>query len=145
LEVIVHQTLKKDPDHRCPTAKLLIHYLNKLLDEPEIHFNQGKYYEKKNDLQKAYSFYRRAIQVNDNYLPAWQAIGELYYMAEDWESALEYYNYLIKLDSANHELYAKLGDIYNGLGDYSDSLKMYQKAWILNPNEKDYEIKMANS
>jgi tetratricopeptide (TPR) repeat protein len=145
LEVIVHQTLKKDPDHRCPTAKLLIHYLNKLLDEPEIHFNQGKYYERKADLQKAYSFYKRAIQVNDNYFPAWQAIGELYYMAEDWESALEYYNYLIKLDSANHDLYAKLGDIHNSMGDYSDALKMYQKAWILNPSEKDYEIKMANS
>jgi tetratricopeptide (TPR) repeat protein/tRNA A-37 threonylcarbamoyl transferase component Bud32 len=145
LEVIVHQTLKKDPDHRCPTAKLLIHYLNKLLDEPEIHYNQGKYYERKGDLQKAYSFFKRAIQVNDNYFPAWQAIGELYYMAEDWKSALEYYSYLIKLDSANHDLYAKLGDIYSNLGDYPDALKMYQKAWILNPSEKDYEIKMANS
>ena len=143
LEVIVHQALKKDPDHRCPTAKMLIHHLNKLLDEPEIHYNQGKIYERKGDLKKAYSFYKRAIHTNENYVQAWQAIGELYYIAEDWQNALEYYTYLMKLDSSNNVLYSKLGDIYNGLKNYTEALKMYQKAWILNPNEKEYEIKMA--
>lgn len=145
LEMIVHQTLKKDPDHRCPTAKQLIYYLNKLVDEPEIHYNQGKFYERKNDLKKAYSFYRRAIQTDDNYIPAWQAMGELYYIARDWKNALEYYNYLIKFDSSNHELYAKLGDIYNGLKRYVDSMKMYQKAWIFKSDELIYALKMASS
>ncbi|MBC7473360.1 MAG: protein kinase [Candidatus Sericytochromatia bacterium] len=145
LEIIVHQMLKKDPDHRCTTAKQLIYHLDKLINEPEIHYNQGKFYEKKNNLRKSYSHYKKAIQADDNYIPAWKAMGELYYIAKDWKNALEYYNYLIKLDSSNHELYAKLGDINNGLNNYAESMKMYQKAWMFKSDEISYCLKMANS
>lgn len=144
LEVVVHQTLKKDPDHRCPTAKLLVHYLNKILDEPEIHYKQGKCFEKRGELKKAYTCYKRSIQIDENFSDAWKAIGELYYNASDWENALEYYKYLIRIDSSNHDFYARLGDVYVSTGNNSEALKMYQKAWILKPDEIKYEMKMAN-
>src|SRR5690606_498466 len=130
---------------RCPTAKLLRHHLDKILDDPEIYYNQGKFYEKKGDLKKAYIFYKSALKCDENHVHSWQAIAELYYIAEDWENALEYYNFLVKLDSSNHEFYAKLGDINTALDNNQEALKMYQKAWILNPDAREYEIRMASS
>lgn len=145
LESLVHHMLKKDPDHRCSTARQLIFHLNKILDEPEIHYNQGKYYEAKNDFKKAYILYKRAIQADDNYLPAWQSMADLYYLAKDWDKAFEFYSYILNFDSSNHVLYSKLGDVYNGLGKYSESLKMYQKAWFFESENLDYYLKIASA
>lgn len=145
LEVLVHHMLKKDPDHRCSTARQLIFHINKIIDEPEIHYNQGKYYEVKGDLKKAYIFYRRAIQTDDTHLPSWKALANLYYLAKDWDNALEYYYYVIKYESSNPEIYSKIGDIYNALGKYSEALKMYQKAWFFEPESLEYYIKIAGS
>lgn len=145
LEVLVHHMLKKDPDHRCSTARQLIFHLNKIVDEPDIHYNQGKYYETQNDYKKAYSFYKRAIQTDDNHLPSWQAMAEMYYLAKDWEKALEFYNYIINFDSSNPDLYDKLGDIYNNIGQFTESLKMYQKAWFFESENLNYYLKIAGA
>lgn len=145
LESLVHHMLKKDPDHRCSTARQLIFHLNKILDEPDIHYNQGKYYEKQNDLKKAYILYKRALQADDNFLPAWESMADLYYFAKDWDKAFEFYSYILNFDSSNHVLYAKMGDVFNGLGKYLDSLKMYQKAWFFESDNLNYYLKIASA
>ncbi len=143
LEVLIHHTLKKDPDHRCSTARQLIFHINKIIDEPEVHYSQGKYYEAKKDFKKAYSFYKRAIQTDDSHLPSWKALADLYYIAKDWTKALEYYYFVVKNDSSNPEIYSKLGDTYKGLCKYNDALKMYQKSWFFEPDNIDYYLKIA--
>ena len=145
LEVLVHHTIKKDPDHRCSTARQLIFHLNKIIDEPEMHYNQGQYYQLKGDYKKAYSFYKRAIQTDDAHLPSWKALADLHFIAKDWDKALEYYYYVIKSDSSNPQIYSQLGDTYNGLGKYTEALKMYQKAWFFEPDELKHYIKIAGS
>lgn len=145
LESLVLHMLKKDPDHRCSTSRQLIFHLNKILDEPEIHYNQGKYYENIKDYKKAYILYKRALQVDDNYLPAWQSMADLYYFAKDWEKAFEFYSYILNFDSSNQELYAKLGDVYHELGEYKESLKMYQKAWFFDSENISYYLKIASA
>lgn len=145
LESLVLHMLKKDPDHRCSTSRQLIFHLNKILDEPEIHYNQGKYYESIKDFKKAYILYKRAIQVDDNYLPAWQSMADLYYLAKDWEKAFEFYSYILNFDSSNQELYSRLGDVYTELGQYTESLKMYQKAWFFDSENINYYLKIASA
>lgn len=143
LEVIVHQTLSKDPDKRCATANLLINYLDKLLEEPEIYFNQGKYYQENNNLNEAFNLYKKSLEKDESYIPAWKAIAELYFDSKDWDKSLDYYNFLVKIDSSNHDLYSKLAEIYYFKNDFPKSFENYQKAWILNPII-EYEISMSN-
>lgn len=145
LSSLIDQTLKKDPDHRCPTAKLLAYHLEKLLDDPELYLNQAKYYEEEvKDLSTAYAFYKKTLALDENNLEAITRLANIYYLSENWKNALEYYTHVISKDSNNPEYYSRLGDIYSFSGNYSQSLKMYQKAVFLSP-EKKYEMKMAKS
>jgi serine/threonine protein kinase len=143
LEVIVHQTLSKDPEKRCPTANLLINYLNKILEEPEIYYIQGKYYQENKNLVEAFNLYKKALEKDETYIPAWKSLAEIYFDANNLDKALEYYNFLVKIDSSNNELYSRLGEIYYLKNDFPKSFENYQKAWVLNPIV-EYEISMAN-
>jgi len=145
LEVIVHNTLKKDPDHRCSTAKLLNHYLDTLLKEAEIYYNQGKFYQEQNEYEKALSFYQETLEIDEKYFPAWHAIAELHYNNENWIEALKFYNHLIDIDSSKSDFYYILGNINIKLERYNQALKMYQRAWVLNPEEKEYDLKIAST
>jgi serine/threonine protein kinase/lipoprotein NlpI len=145
LSSLVDLSLKKDPDHRCPTAKLFSYHLEKILEEAEIYLNQGKYYEEeKKDLSSSYVFYKKALSLDSNNIEAITKLANIYYLSENWKNALEYYNHVINHDSSNPEYYSRLGDIYVHTQNYSQSLKMYQKAVFLSP-EKRYEMKMAKS
>jgi len=145
LEVIVHNTLRKDPDHRCSTAKLLNYYLESLLKEPEIYYNQGKFFQEQKEYEKAISFYQDAIGIDEKYFPAWHSIADLHYNNENWIEALKFYNHLTDIDSSKSDFYYKLGNININLERYNQALKMYQKAWVINPEEKLYDLKMANT
>ncbi len=93
--------------------------------------------------KKAIECYRKALEINPKYAPAWVAIGDAYYFkvnriggiydAKIIKTAIDYYKKAIKADPKYASAWNSLGDIYHFESDYKESIKCYLKATELDP------------
>ena len=111
-------------------------------------------------LNKAASFYKKALDVNPNYIEAAINMAIVKGDRGEYQEAKKYYDIAQKhtkrkdgdrrikddyVKSKLANLHLQLGDLYSGLGVYVDAIEEYRKALKLKPKFVDIKNKLAMS
>ena len=80
--------------------------------QAEKHFKQGFGYQDQGNLDQAVEEYKKAIELNPNYLKAYMNLGAVYMQQEKYDQAIEEFNTVIKLNYYYGKAHYNLGYIY---------------------------------
>ena len=87
--------------------------------------------------EKAISFYKRALQIDENNIQALAGIGDVYFVEGQYAEAVAWYNKAIILSPEDGEKYYDRGQAYEKQRLYSEALRDFHKAIQLAPNDMD--------
>ena len=85
--------------------------------------------------------YRRALEIDSNYVDAWNNLGVAYYYYGNLDSAVICFKRSLDINQDYPPAHNNAGYILDALGDYDQAIAHYHKAIELRPN---YMIAMAN-
>lgn len=94
---------------------------------------------------EAIAAYKRAIELDANYAPAYGGLGDAYLYSGKWEQALQAYQDEVRLAAKDAQAYYDLGYAYNTMGRHGEAFAPLVKAITLDPNfaEAHYGIGYA--
>jgi len=102
------------------------------------------YYDTIGDLDKAIFEYQQILNlVPDNYHYL-SNIGTLYKRITDFKEAMKYYQLYKENLPDDYRSYENIADLYYLEGNYQEAKKYFEKAIILEPDNIDISIKIAN-
>lgn len=106
-------------------------------ESPALYYSQGALADNKKEWDKAISYYRKAVILDDKYAAAYIGLGGDYYEKGDFQSEVD--NYLKAALAAPNDDYALylLGTAYEDVGQFDKAISAYSKALEVNPNNKD--------
>jgi len=80
--------------------------------QAEKHFKDGFEYQNQGDLDKAIEEYKKAIELNPNYLQAHMNLGAAYIGQKKYDQAIEEFNAVVKLNYYYGTAHYNLGYVY---------------------------------
>ncbi|MCK4463197.1 MAG: tetratricopeptide repeat protein [Candidatus Omnitrophica bacterium] len=101
----------------------------------EYYINQGNIYLDAGQYKKAIDEYKKVINVNPSFTPAYFNLGIAYTTLGEEDNALEAYQKAIELDPNYVEAYGNIGWIYRSQNNYEKSIEYYNKARNISPND----------
>ncbi len=104
---------------------------------PEQDYAIGKLKEADRNFDAAIEAYNRALQADANFVPAYLALGGIYYEQGDFDNEITAYKKATELNPTNFEPIFYLGSAYEDKGQYQDAIESYKKALSLKPGDKD--------
>lgn len=105
-------------------------------NDPEVFNNIGLIYKKKNDLARAESFYKKALQFKPNYPECLNNLGVLRTAAGDPLEAAIYLKKAITLDSTYAAAYFNLAVLNDSEGNFREAINNY-KSFLQYTDTKD--------
>jgi tetratricopeptide (TPR) repeat protein len=106
-------------------------------ESPALYFSQGSLAQNKKEWDKAISYYRKAILLDDSYAPAYIGLGWDYYQKGDYHAEVDSYLKATVAASNDDLAFYYLGGAYEDLGQFDKAIDAYTKALQINPNNKD--------
>lgn len=132
----------------------LIHFNKSLEILPEnklSHYNSGLCYVQLGDTNNAIIRYKRAIELDSNYIMPVNNLGVLYQARQEFDAAQQYYELALKIDPNAKTPVKNLGDLfimkgiyYSQLGDDVNAMRSYQKSMSYNSNNSFLLNNMAS-
>ena len=104
----------------------------------EAYYIKGRYYRENGNIDEALDNYDKALEINPNYLAAYQSKGSIYTgVLPDMVKALENYYKALSLISVSERpsLLRNIGDIYANLGFFEKAKYYSQEAFKISNNE----------
>lgn len=103
-----------------------------------IYFQQGQY-------NQALAQYKRAMDIDPNYYPAYYNLGLAYMQVEKYDLAAETFKKAVSLEPKSGVAFLNLGVSYNKTGKYEEALKYLQQAYKFNSGSVEvlYQIGFA--
>jgi serine/threonine protein kinase len=89
------------------------------------------------EFEKAISFYKRALQIDANYVPALSGMGDAYFERGLYEMTIECYDKVIRLSPEDRNSYYQRGKAHKELGSYPEALRDFRIALRKAPNDLD--------
>jgi tetratricopeptide (TPR) repeat protein len=83
---------------------------------------------------EAIAEFKRALELNSDYVPAYNSLGYAYLAKGDFDKAMEYLNKYKKRVPDQANPYDSMGEIEQARGRYKEAIKLYQKAQQINPD-----------
>jgi tetratricopeptide (TPR) repeat protein len=80
--------------------------------QAEKHFKDGFGYQNEGNLDKAIEEYKKAIELNPNYLQAHMNLGAVYIQQKKYDQAIEEFNTVVKLNYYYGTAHYNLGYVY---------------------------------
>lgn len=146
LEAMVFQALRKDPDYRTPTARKLALEIEELLEDPELYYCEARWrLEQMSSLEGAQEYSLFALQKHAYHLPSLRLLGQIFLQREQWERAQRCYDRILEHHPQQADAYFSLGRIEQAYGNESAACQSYEKAWQLEPADRDYRLCLAES
>ena len=105
---------------------------------PETCCVVGNYYSLKSEHEKAVMYFRRALILDRNFLPAWTLMGHEYIEMKNTHAAIESYRRAVDVNRKDYRAWYGLGQTYEVLEMHLYALFYYQRAVSLRP----YDPKM---
>ncbi|WP_179345586.1 caspase family protein [Winogradskyella ursingii] len=103
-------------------------------DSPEPYFHYANYNkEQLNDAEKSQAFYLKAIEKNDYFIPAYEALVNLYNSENQQEKTIALLNKAIAKTNDVPDFYHLLGQTYFSKSNYSEAIKAYKKVAEIDP------------
>lgn len=103
----------------------------------------GNYYSLKGQHEKAVLYFRRALQLNRQYLSAWTLMGHEYVEMRNTPAAIEAYRHAVDIYERDYRAWYGLGQTYEILAMPFYSLYYYRKATTLRPYDARMWCAMA--
>lgn len=109
-----------------------ITYWKKKKKTPKNFCNLGDIYRDSSDYKNAFVHYKKALEINKSYSPAYVSIGKLYFKQKNTKKAKKHFEKAIALKSDNYESYYYLSRICE-ISNKKKAIALYTKAAELNP------------
>lgn len=113
--------------------QILIHHPK---DGETLHFLTGLYIKKNRNLNRAEVLVQKALSFHPNSISSLDTLGWTLFHKEDFEPALKYLNQAYSLNNQSSYIASHLGEIYYQLKDLKKSRFYFEKAALLETNEK---------
>ncbi len=134
-----------------------------LHENAEVYYNLGYIKTAQSSYEEALSYFRRAIQINNDFARAYQKMGECYvqlgrqhlaeqsfqkaaaiYMDKEMDDSAEVVlKAVLKLNPETINVYNSLGIIYRRQGRYQKAIDQYQKALKVNSQDENIYYNMG--
>lgn len=115
----------------------LAHYSNEIDPmRPETFCIIANYYSVKFDHEKAITYYKRALSLNDQLLSAWTLMGHEFVELKNSHAAIESYRRAVDTNNKDFRAWYGLGQAYEVMDMHLYSLYYYQRACSLKPMDK---------
>lgn len=109
-------------------------------ESPVISFNLAKAYELNDDDESAFKYYKKAIELNPEYIEAIRVFGRFLYKHDQFELSHHYFQKAIELDDQDVDSIVNAANCLYELEFYDNAQVLYEKAL-----EKDPGNKLANT
>ena len=107
------------------------------------HFNLGIHFYQQKEILKAIQSYQKVMELDPNYVEAYNNLGIIYQEMGDLEKALEAYRKSIEINPRYEKAYNNRGIVFYLQGRDEEALASFQKALALNPNNIESYINMG--
>lgn len=102
-------------------------------DRAAVHLLLGKVYETAKDEARAEQAFKKAIEKDANFYPAYVDLGNLYARKGSFDDALKQYKESVKVNPKALSTYMVIGMLSEKRGDYNGAIESYKKALEINP------------
>ena len=110
------------------------------LDEAYISFNLGNLYYDLGKLEKALTYYDKALYIYPDFIDVWKYRGLIYFTSGRLQKAAACYNQIFNLDPKYPELWVDIGIIFFEMGKINEAKTCYEKATEMNPCYKSEDL-----
>ena len=115
-----------------------------IIAQSESELNEsGKEKLAKDDIDAAFEFYSKAVEMNSSSTEALFGRGRCYYIFEQYKQAMDDFNAVIKLNGDYYQAYLYRGNIQLKLKNEKEALNDYTKAIKINPEYVDGYVQRA--
>lgn len=106
-------------------------------DKASDFYNKGLAASEKGNYEKALKFYKKAVEIDDKFVFAWDNLGRTYRELHDYDKAIEAYKNSIAIDSLNRTPLMNIAVAYNYKKDYENAEYWYTKLKDAYPNDPE--------
>jgi tetratricopeptide (TPR) repeat protein len=106
-------------------------------------FFKAKYYEAKGEYNVALDLLQSITVNNSDKVAVYEAMGQIYTKINQPDDARKYFQWVLELQGKNLSALTGLGKIAFSQKNYKEALDKYTKAIVLEPNNTDLKLKVA--
>jgi len=110
------------------------------LDDAYISFNIGNLYYDLGKLEKALTYYDKALYIYPDFMDVWKYRGLIYFISGRLQKAAACYNQILSLDPEYPELWVDIGIIFFEMGKINEAKACYEKATEMKPCYKSEDL-----
>ena len=99
-----------------------------------LHFLKGQVYGLQNNSQSAEAEYRRALEIDPNYLRAYSSLAALYISNKQEDRAIAEYKKILDIRPDNASVYTLIGMLEDARQNFDAAADNYRKALQIDPN-----------
>jgi type IV pilus biogenesis/stability protein PilW len=107
------------------------------------HFNLGIHFYQQKEILKAIQSYLKVMELDPNYVEAYNNLGIIYQEMGELEKALEAYQKSVEINPRYEKAYNNRGIVFYLQGRHEEALGSFQKALALNPHNIESHINMG--
>jgi tetratricopeptide (TPR) repeat protein len=96
--------------------------------------NQGNNASQRGDLAAAETFYKKAIALDANYMPAHYNLGNVFHKTKRYSEALTAFEAAAKIAPDDYEIQVNMGVTLNAMAAYSKAIAAFQRGAVFEPN-----------
>lgn len=104
-------------------------------EDPRSYYGVAILYDNKKRYDKAVHWYKKALDKDDCFIPAWFFLANAMYELGNKHEAIDCYKKVIQLDSSNFWAYNNTGSIYEELDMNTEALRYFRKALEIVPGQ----------
>lgn len=93
----------------------------------------AQYFLDQKKFDEALNYIKKAINLNNKFLPAYTTYGHYFFDKNDYMEAIEKYQMAVTIDPDHHIAYASLGWMHDTLGEIERAIGYYNKSLSVNP------------
>ena len=108
-------------------------------------YNSGMAYEAVLNYEEALKHYQQAIEVDENYYLAYNALGNCLIRISRYNEAIECFYKAIKIEPTYYDVYYSLGYTFNILSRFDEAIEVLNEAIKLNPTSDDCYYELGSS
>lgn len=108
------------------------------------YYNQGISFLKAKDYKNAELFFDRTLKNKPDFVPAMNALVQIYTIKKEYPKAITMCNKVIKAKPKETGIYLSLADVYRRLGRYKEARATLKKMYVFEPKNIDAKLVEAD-
>jgi len=93
--------------------------------------------------EEAFAYYQELIKIDPDTADSWIAVGNYYFVSQKYDKTIENMEKALEIDPNNVEAITLVSQSYDMLEDTENALKSYERAKLLNKEEKAFPYNLG--